>query len=226
MADTSDIPHQPDSTEFEIPVVSENFNILDRIAKTHLWIDIETSGLDPTQNDIIEVGLTITDLAGKPLQSESWVIHQEQVSTKDWESDVIVMHGGNGLLVQCLTEGMSQASVEHQMVDFVQEFYGLGVWQLPIEARPTLSGSSVHFDHAFVQYHFPAFESQISYRHFDVSTLRQLVQKYQPDATFQKRESIHRVIPDINNSILEFQDYLGLLGLDENLPELPAKNPA
>lgn len=192
-----------------------------------LWIDVETTGLDPFKDSILEIGLVITNSKLETLDSMSQVVSIEQVD-RTWDPVVIEMHSKSGLLLDCLTGGSSIAAVLSNCHDYIwgQFFnnnnhldspkYTNG--QLNIEERPRLCGSSVHFDHIFLERacrtsvvtELSKPDRLLHYRHLDVSTIGGLYEMYRPDMYDQrpKDRKIHRVLHDIEDSIAQMRFYL------------------
>lgn len=74
------------NTQHDITVSGKPLNPPKPPAKPHmlLWIDTETTGLDPNQCELLEVGMQVTDLKaetrGGSLALLRWIAHLEQFS--------------------------------------------------------------------------------------------------------------------------------------------------
>jgi len=160
-----------------------------------MWLDLETTGLSPTKQHVLEVALWVADLnapfdAAPAYQS---VVYFPRTRWGELGPVVLEMHTKNGLLEDC-----SRASapliehVEQQLLTYV-----------PLEKerddKPILAGSTIHFDHSFVEVHLPKVHARLSYRHYDVSGLKLFCQSMGMPK-FRKAE-VHRADADIAESI-------------------------
>jgi oligoribonuclease len=78
------------------------------------------------------------------------------------------------------------------------------------EARTVpLCGNSIGTDRRFLQDYMPTLEAFFHYRNVDVSTIKELARRWYPDvlATLPEKESAHRALDDIKESIAELQFY-------------------
>ena len=178
-----------------------------------LWIDLETTGLDERTDVPLEVGLVLTDEEFEVVDTVSWVIYEnwfESGPFSQMPDFVAKMHADNGLIEECRLGGATISSIHNQMVNFVS---GHGFTR----ADP-LCGSSVGFDRRFCERYFPAFASTFSYRNVDVSSIKETVEKHRPDIALKRDQMLtplkmHRVVPDIADTVAEYFFYLKEFGL-------------
>lgn len=173
-----------------------------------VWIDLETSGLEPVGGCIIEVAVVITDdELDEIARYESLVA--PIVSPSKWEPFARAMHEKSGLLA-LLEEG-----TYHQPHVIAQTIQGL-IKLNGAEGAP-LGGSSVHFDRAWLKEHMPEAEATLGYRNIDISTLKELVNRWKPylaesrDKRLAVDEKPHRAMADIQATLTEarfYRDYL------------------
>lgn len=176
------------------------------------WIDIETFGLDPMNDPIIEFGFRITNLALEELASFSWVIwsgwhveRHEEIVKDAWRGNknaqfIWEMHTKNKLFENASCYGIRPEQVEKRVVDWFEGHKLLG---LP------MCGSSVHFDRKHLLAQMPQVEALFHYRIIDVSALKETCRRYAPkvyDAVPAKVEQ-HRVDPDLYETVEEFRYY-------------------
>lgn len=180
------------------------------------WIDMETTGLDARLDVPLEVGLMITDRWGYPKASAEWLIWEKNDDYKRSmdramkNEFVREMHEKSGLFDE-LRSADSKTFTRHEaqegMIQFLTEFGGL---DLP------LAGSSIgSLDRPFCLEHFPEFNKAISYRQIDVSSFKETCKRVNPGLweniqpiIGSKEDSKHRVLDDIEASILEYRAYL------------------
>ena len=114
--------------------------------------------------------------------------------------------GSDALALAPLTDRVrasevTEAQAQARMLAFLEEHCEKG-------ASP-LAGNSVHQDRRFLRRYMPRLDEFLHYRIVDVSTVKELVQRWYPDAIAQmpaKKES-HRAMDDIRESLEELRYY-------------------
>lgn len=167
-----------------------------------VWMDLEMSGLDPTRERILEIATLITD-ADLEIVAEGpeLVVHQGDElldAMDDWNRE---HHGESGLTERVRASGLSEAEVEQQTLAFLREYVA--------EREAPLAGNSIHQDRRFLSAYMPGLEGFLHYRNVDVSTLKELVRRWYPDAFSQAPTKVrtHRALDDIRESIAELRYY-------------------
>ena len=165
-----------------------------------LWVDLETSGLDPHKCDIVEAAWAITPLK---YEEDPVFLVQSMVLFADshtlWEDGARKMHQASGLYDECrlctsYVEGGVQTLrvLDSAMQKSLDAVTGEGT-------TVYLAGSSVHFDMAFLRVHLPNVAKRLHYRLFDVSAVKLFMESRGHE--FNPRESKpHRAAADIRAS--------------------------
>ena len=140
-----------------------------------IWLDLETTALDPTSGHILEVAVVATESdapAYAEVASQTWCVGAAPLPPTTWADlmpeAVLRMHTASGLLRDVETRGTPLAVVEAELVRF------LGYFGNPAPGREPIAGFSSHFDVAWLAVHLPHARRYFSHRTFDASTLRQL----------------------------------------------------
>jgi len=166
-----------------------------------IWIDMEMTGLAPDIDRIIEIALLVTDgqlevVAEGPVL----VVHQPDEVLAGMDSWNTGVHGKSGLVDKVKASRLDEAAVEAQMLAFLEQ-------HVPSGASP-MCGNSICQDRRFLARWMPKLEAWFHYRNLDVSTLKELVRRWKPEAAKGlKKESKHEAMADILDSIEELKFY-------------------
>lgn len=173
----------------------------DKIPTKLLWVDLEMTGLDPTQDVILEIAVDITDFTFKTLESYEVCVKQdhdkvvERMQANIWWRD---FPENRDQFLAKLDDGKSQTEVEKELIALVEKHFG--------DEPAVLAGNSIYNDRLFIKQWLPTLDLRLHYRMLDVSSLKVLMQgKY--GVVFEKN-STHRAFDDIQASIAELQFYL------------------
>lgn len=172
-----------------------------------VWIDLETTGLDPAEDALLEVAVVLTDDDLNEVDAYESVVRQPDEAWRDRVADntfVRDMHTANGLLEEVGRGGGAPiAHVEREVLDMLA--------RNGAEGAP-VAGSSVRLDRNFVDAHMPHLASALHYRTVDVSTVKELARRWAPAVlntapTPGSAGASHRAGDDIRNSIAELRHY-------------------
>lgn len=166
-----------------------------------IWIDLEMTGLDTVNDVIIEIATVVTDkdlniLAEGPVIA----IHQTAETLAKMDEWNQKQHGGSGLIQRVLASEWTEAQAEQATLDFLKQY-------VPAGASP-MCGNSICQDRRFLARQMPELERFFHYRNLDVSTLKELANRWKPGlAAGFKKESQHLALADVQDSIDELMYY-------------------
>jgi oligoribonuclease len=166
-----------------------------------IWIDLEMTGLDSANDQIIEIATMVTDMnLDEVAVGPELVIGQElsvMESMDEWNTR---QHGESGLTQRVLDSRVTANEAQETTMDFLQQHVDAG--------KSPMCGNSICQDRRFLARLMPDLEAFFHYRNLDVSTLKILANSWHPDvaAGFSK-ETSHRALDDIRDSIAELAYY-------------------
>lgn len=164
---------------------------------TYVFLDLETTGLDPNLSDILEVGIVVYDKNFNKLGVFNEVAHYRHPdkNPSTWvDLFVINMHTKNGLWDECDASQRSLRQVEHDAIEFLKA----GGW----ENQP-LAGSTINFDRSFLRTHMLKLHDCFHYRNIDVSSFKNVWKMYDmPELQANKKGEAHRAVPDCEESAM------------------------
>lgn len=178
----------------------------------YVFLDLETTGLDPKLCDILEVGIVIYDKNFNKLAVFNEVAHYPDPRRSDstWiDPFVIDMHTKNGLWDAAYSSGNSLRAVEKAAIEFLKE----GGWD-----KQPMAGSTINFDRSFLAQHMPALNEVFHYRNIDVSTLKNLWAMYElPALQSLAPAGTHRAVADCEDSAMSLLAMLSELEFPLNV---------
>jgi oligoribonuclease len=166
-----------------------------------IWIDLEMTGLVPETHRIIEIATIVTD-GNLEVLAEGPVIAVRQsagdlAAMDDWNTR---QHGHSGLTQRVKDSRIPDAEAERLTLEFLAQW-------VPPNKSP-MCGNSICQDRRFLARWMPALEKHFHYRNLDVSTVKELCQRWAPDvAKGFTKESTHLALADIRDSIAELKYY-------------------
>ena len=155
------------------------------------WLDLESTGLDPGLNDILEIYVAVAKFE-KPFEAtplyHAILCYNGEVSR--FHPVVQEMHTRNGLWAECATSKTFLPEVEEALLGLI-----------PDVSNNFFAGSSVHFDAAFLKKHMPRVAARFSHRVYDVSAMS-LFARSLGMSPLPKSEA-HRARADVEASIAQ-----------------------
>jgi oligoribonuclease len=180
---------------------SKEFDMAQKSAKNLIWLDLEMTGLIPEADRIIEIATIVTDselniLAEGPMIA----IHQSQDRLDGMDEWNTKQHNGSGLVKRVQASEYDEAQAQAETIAFLRQYVGKG--------DSPMCGNSICQDRRFLYNYMPELCHFFHYRNLDVSTLKELCQRWQPELAKQfTKESEHLALQDIRDSIDELKFY-------------------
>ena len=141
-----------------------------------VWMDLEMTGLDPRRHVIVEIATLVTDdELNIVAEGPDLVVHHPPAALEGMERVVVDMHTSSGLLTAIAASSMSLEEAGAATLAFIRE-------HVPEPRTVPLCGNSIGTDRRFLALHLPEIEEYLHYRSVDVSTLKELAQRWHPDA--------------------------------------------
>ncbi len=179
-------------------------------------MDLEMTGLEPLRHVIIEIATLITDdNLNVVAEGPDLVIHASPEQMAEMGDFVTEMHTKSGLIDAVNQSTMTTEEAERLTLEFLKTHIA--------EARTVpLCGNSIGTDRRFLQEYMPTLEEFLHYRNVDVSTLKELTRRWHPEVleAMPEKETTHRALDDIRESIQELQHYRDTL-----FPKVPVDPP-
>lgn len=166
-----------------------------------IWIDLEMTGLDTVNDVIIEIATIVTDkhlnvLAEGPV----FAIHQPDSVLSAMDEWNTRQHGKSGLSERVRNSTVTARDAEQATLGFLTDWIAVG--------ESPMCGNSICQDRRFLAREMPELECYFHYRNLDVSTIKEIANRWRPEllAGLRKKGS-HLAMDDIRDSIAELSYY-------------------
>jgi oligoribonuclease len=166
-----------------------------------VWLDCEMTGLEPEKDLILEIATIVTDgelniLAEGPCLA----IHQSDEVLEDMDPWCVDQHGKSGLTQRCRESRTGVLDAQAKTLEFLSR------WCAP--GKSPLCGNTIGQDRRFLAKYMPRLNDFFHYRSVDVSSIKELVLRWYPDAkyTYSKNKQ-HLSLEDVKESIAELVHY-------------------
>ena len=173
-----------------------------RFSETNfVWVDMEMTGLNPDSDRVIEVAIVVTDAdLDVVAEGPALAIHQEERILLGMDNWNTATHGRSGLTERVRVSSLDEEAATDRLLEFLAPLVPRG--------KAPMCGNSICQDRRFMARWMPRLEAYFHYRNVDVSTLKELARRWQPDVhrSFEKK-SRHEALADIYESIEELKHY-------------------
>lgn len=187
-----------------------------------LWIDTETTAIDPREGDLLEIGLVCTSMdASETIATHHAVIHRDHLVIDRQNLIAVRMHLANGLLLESLDMAGEPTAdrAEADLREFINTLYDQ--WAL------YLAGTNIQFDIDWINEHLPtAGIDDLSHRRMDVTSLRLALTAIGLDPYDESHDTDHRTSHCLARDIREYRQMIALLrdaAHHTDPPTIPAK---
>jgi oligoribonuclease len=166
-------------------------------------MDLEMTGLDSAHHVIVEVATLITDddLA-VVAEGPDLVVSATAEQLDAMDNFVRDMHTRSGLLAEIAASTVSLEEAGATTLEFIRTHV--------TKARTVpLAGNSIGTDRRFLAAYLPEIEEYLHYRSIDVSTIKELANRWYPDVMKDApvKTGGHRAMDDIRESVAELAYY-------------------
>lgn len=169
-----------------------------------IWTDLETTGFDPINNDIIEIATIITDgnlnIIGDSNYQEIIKIDDDVI--KNGNPFAIKLHEKSGLLERCVNANSDKTlkNAEQGVIRFINSI-------IPEGQKAPLAGNSIgSLDTPFIKVNMEDFyKNHLSEVNLDVTSLTMMVNNFIPTIKMPTKKRGHLALDDIIESIKELK---------------------
>jgi oligoribonuclease len=165
-----------------------------------LFLDLETSGLSPKTNFVLEIAAIVTDDTLEELSRFHALIVPRDL--EDVSKEVREMHTKSGLWGDAIANGGSRFAKWDAFYEWLKEKCA--------GEKLYLAGSSVHFDRAFLPDRFLAL---LSHRMLDLRSARTFLEIAGMGSQLSKNDAEvqHRAMGDIEFDLKQAREFVALL---------------
>lgn len=166
-----------------------------------LWLDLEMTGLNPSSDRILEIAIVVTDAnLTACVKGPILAVHQSPSILDKMDAWNKGTHGRSGLIDRVLASTVTEDTAQALILDWVKKYAP--------KAKCPMCGNSICQDRRFLANYMPQLEAYFHYRNLDVSTLKELAQRWKPGIMkgFKKAQA-HTAMADILESIEELRYY-------------------
>lgn len=171
-----------------------------------IFLDLETTGLNPSHDRILEIAAAAVDAQLNPVSGFGTLIQPNPGVSLGMDEYVTKMHAENGLLAEL------QNGAGVSLSDAIQGFCAwLNAQPRNEDGKHTLAGDSVHFDLGFLRAWLPTAVGFFSHRLLDVSAFR-VARAYMGSPACPVVGGGHRAQSDVLASIAKARWHFSRIG--------------
>lgn len=149
-----------------------------------LFLDLETTGLDPKVDRILEVAAEVVAPDWSVVSEYSMVVHWDKEDTVHLMSaSVHGQHFRSGLIQEVFKSELPWEDIEPLLYTWIKQYFPNG--------RAILAGNSIHFDRSFIKAQMPEVEKLLHFRMIDVTSIMEARRIF---------KAPHRALADIQAS--------------------------
>jgi oligoribonuclease len=175
--------------------------------KLMCWVDIETTGLDPELDDMLEIACVITDQTPQFNMIATYhdvVRWTESNPPSMWNGVVLNMHNLSGLMEECKSTERTESNLATPLSNFLSDTLSANDAE-----NYTLAGASVEFDRSFLENIIEP-DKFFHYRLFNTSTFKTVATILDMGINHFKFEPEHRAMTDIMGAIELAKFFIGI----------------
>lgn len=177
------------------------------------WIDIETTGLNPHEDVILEIAMVLTDYEGTQLTPfEHMLIHGNingsfRLLWPTIEPFVREMHEKSGLYDALFHSDTNNRMLAYEAAEKIEKIVTDWATLLEPGQKFRMAGASVHFDRTFLKEHLyiSTVDQYFTHRLMDVSTLKYVVSDAHGYVSPAPYGTPHRALDDIVSTLEEYR---------------------
>ena len=171
-----------------------------------IWIDLEMTGLDTIEDRIIEIATIVTDKDLNVIEEGPVIAIKTPEKAidemDDWNTN---QHNKSGLVDRIKKSSYTYFDAQEMTIEFLEKY---------IEGNKSpMCGSGICQDRRFLARCMPNLERFFHYRNLDVSTIKEIVNRWYPGIKF-KKDPQHLALQDIKDSIDELKFYRNTIFAD------------
>ncbi|MCK9175741.1 MAG: oligoribonuclease [Desulforhopalus sp.] len=165
-----------------------------------IWVDLEMTGLNCSADRVLEAATIVTN-ANLDILAEGpvFAIHQPDEVLDAMDSWNTRQHRESGLLERSRESTCDYRQAEVETLNFIRQWVGY--------QESPMCGNSICQDRRFLARFMPELENYFHYRNIDVSTLKELAQRWAPHLQKFNKKNRHQACADIKESIDELKYY-------------------
>ena len=163
-----------------------------------VWIDLEMTGLDIVNDQIIEIATLVTDGELNLIaEGPNLAVHVSDEAIAGMDEWNTRHHHRSGLVDRIRAEGVTVDEAQAQTLAFLRQ-------HVEPNTAP-LCGNSVWNDKRFLEKQMPDIVDFLHYRMIDVSTVKELARRWYADVPRYEKKGAHLALDDIRESVEELR---------------------